>query len=138
MAEITLHTDGASRGNPGAAAIAYRITGLPELLEHAETIGTTTNNQAEYQALLSALTTLQKLELNDSTIACFADSELMVKQLNGEYRVKDELLRPHFLAIKGLVSDLERAGNAVSFTAVRRAENQRADELANLALDGQF
>lgn len=136
MAEITIHTDGASRGNPGAAAIAYHINGLPEKIEHAETIGNTTNNQAEYQAMLAALTALGELKLKDSIVECFADSELMIKQINGDYRVKDALLRPHFMAIKKHIETLERAGNEILFTAVRRAENKRADELANLALDG--
>lgn len=136
MANITLHTDGASRGNPGAAAIAYTISGLPEKIEHAEKIGVTTNNQAEYQAMVAALGALEKLDLKDSTIECFADSELMIKQINGEYRVKDELLRPHFLAIKKLIASLEVSGNLITFTAVRRADNKRADELGNMALDG--
>ena len=136
MPNITLHTDGACRGNPGAASIAYRIDGLPEVIEHAEKIGDTTNNQAEYRAMVAALTALGELGPTNSSINCFADSELMIKQINGEYRVKDELLRPHFLAIKQLIGILEIAGNELSFTAVRREQNKRADELANLALDG--
>jgi len=135
---ITIHTDGASRGNPGAAAIAYVIEGLPERIEQARTIGTTTNNQAEYQALLAALTKLADMGPTSQDIECIADSELMIKQLRGEYRVKDELLRPHYQAILTLVRQLEVDGNTFSFTAVRRAQNKRADQLANLALDGQL
>lgn len=133
---ITVHTDGASRGNPGAAAIAYVIDGLSAKIEHAETIGQTTNNQAEYQALVAALNAIDPVAVRGAMIECFADSELMVKQLNGEYRVKDELLRPHFAAIKQRVTELGKAEATVSFTAVRRADNQRADQLCNLALDG--
>lgn len=137
MVEIIIHTDGASRGNPGAAAIAYVIEGLETgKVEFAQTIGSTTNNQAEYQALLQALTKLAEFSPSGYSINCVADSELMVKQLKGEYRVKDNLLRPHYLAIKAIVEDFEKAGNSVRFTAVRRSENKRADELGNMALDG--
>lgn len=137
MTEIQIHTDGASRGNPGPAAIAYVIDGLESgKIEFAQTIGSTTNNQAEYQALLQALTKLSEFSPSGYAINCIADSELMVKQLKGEYRVKDDLLRPHYEAIKAIVSDFEKIGNQVTFTAVRRSENKRADELGNMALDG--
>lgn len=139
MSEIIIHTDGASRGNPGPAAVAYVIEGLETgKVEFAETIGETTNNQAEYQALLQALTALSQFSPAGYAINCIADSELMVKQLTGEYRVKDNLLRPHYEAIKAMVADFERVGNTVTFTAVRRSENKRADELGNMALDGQL
>ncbi|HSX42134.1 MAG TPA: ribonuclease HI family protein [Candidatus Saccharimonadales bacterium] len=139
MAEIRIHTDGAARGNPGPAAIAYVIE-IPaaDIIEHAETIPATTNNQAEYQALLAALTKLNDLAPRSDEITCFADSELMVKQLNGEYKMKNAELRPHFEAIQKLKMKLEQADNLVSFVHVRREQNQRADELGNLALDGEL
>ena len=138
MNQIVIHTDGASRGNPGAAAIAYVIEGLESgKIEFAQTIGVTTNNQAEYQALRQALTKLSEINIKESNIECFADSELMIKQIRGEYRVKDNLLRPHYQEILSLVGKLTEAGNSFKFTAVRRSENKRADELGNMALDGQ-
>src|SRR5256885_1378724 len=84
----TIFTDGAARGNPGPAAWAYVIThsGLPAV-EHAERLGTATNNVAEYTALVQALTRAAELGLR--RLAVFSDSELMVKQMNGEYSVKN-------------------------------------------------
>jgi ribonuclease HI len=135
---VMIHTDGAARGNPGAAAIAYIIEGLPDgPIEFAQTIGKATNNQAEYQALLEALKKLATLQPTSLMVKCLADSELMVKQLNGEYRVKNAELRPHFAAIQQLVSSLKQGGNTIIFSAVRRIHNQRADQLCNQALDNQ-
>ncbi|MBI4948455.1 ribonuclease HI family protein [Candidatus Berkelbacteria bacterium] len=136
MQEIIIHTDGASRGNPGNAAIAYVIEGLANHdIEFGEKIGITTNNQAEYQALVAALSAVNEHLLSDYNIKCFADSELMVKQLNGQYKVKDMLLKPHFDAIIDLKNKLVAKGNTVTFTAVRRSDNARADKLGNIALD---
>lgn len=137
MLTVTVHTDGASRGNPGPAAIAYRIDGLTQPIEFARVIDTTTNNQAEYQALIAALERLITEDIRSATVDCLADSELMVKQLKGEYRVKDRLLQPRFLHAQQLIRQLEATGNLVSFTAIRREKNQRADELANQALDSK-
>ena len=137
MAEISIHTDGAARGNPGPAAIAYVIKGVGDkVIEHGQKIGNTTNNQAEYQALLAALTALKDLAPSDQQITCHADSELMVKQLRGEYKMKNADLRPHFDAILAAKRGLEQSGNAVSFVHARREQNKRADELGNMALDG--
>ncbi len=137
MAEIQIHTDGAARGNPGPAAIAYVIdrSGL-ETVEHAEAIGETTNNQAEYQALLAALQHVADLAPKNDQVNCFADSELMVKQLNGLYKMRNAELRPHYQAILETKRTLEQSGNTVNFTHVRREQNKRADELGNRALDG--
>ena len=91
---LTIHTDGAARGNPGPAAYAYVIerNGEP-LIEEAERLGETTNNQAEYMALVEALEHALALGSHYRVIV-HSDSELMVKQLNGEYRVKNEDLLP--------------------------------------------
>ena len=139
MRIIVVHTDGASRGNPGPAAIAYVIEGLAaDPIEFAQTIGQTSNNQAEYRAMVAAIEKIS-LDLNEpAAVNCFADSELMVKQLNGEYRVKDALLKPHYQRITGLVDQLNRRHCPVEFTAIRREQNKRADELANLALDDKL
>lgn len=138
MKEIIIHTDGASRGNPGPSAIAYTIEGIDaERRDHAEVIPATTNNQAEYQAVLAAIIAITELGPKDREIKFIGDSELVSKQLQGVYRVKDNNLRPHFLAIKQAVEDLSKLGNHVSFSSVPRAQNSRADRLANIALDGQ-
>ncbi len=136
MRSISIHTDGASRGNPGPAAIAYTIQGLKELLvERFESIGKTTNNQAEYRAMVAALEYLITNNISDSTIQCYSDSELMVKQIQGVYKVKDALLKPHYEKILGYINQLQKSGNTIEFNAVRREANRRADYLANCALD---
>jgi ribonuclease HI len=130
---LTIHTDGAARGNPGPAAYAYVIEreGHPPI-EEADVLGETTNNQAEYTALVKALE--HALDLGTGfRVVVRSDSELMVKQLNGEYRVKNEELRPLYED----ALDLHRQfTGGVSFVHVRRGQNKRADELCNEALDG--
>ncbi|QQG50010.1 MAG: ribonuclease HI family protein [Candidatus Berkelbacteria bacterium] len=135
MSKATVYTDGAARGNPGRAAIAFVINIDGDITEHAEVIGSTTNNQAEYRAMLAACQELAKHSLKNAEITFNSDSELMVKQLLGEYRVKDADLKPHFAAIRELIDNWERAGNDVELVAVRREFNKRADQLANIALD---
>jgi ribonuclease HI len=131
---LTIHTDGAARGNPGPAAYAYVIerNGEP-LIEEAERLGETTNNQAEYMALVEALEHALALGSHYRVIV-HSDSELMVKQLNGEYRVKNEDLLPLWEEAMRL---RKLFPNGVEFRHVRRGENQRADELCNEALDGK-
>lgn len=133
---ISVHTDGASRGNPGAAAIAFVISGLPDgKCEYKEAIGIYSNNQAEYRAMLSALERLVELGIKDTVISIFSDSELMVKQIKGEYRVKDTNLKSLFSQVSSYCARLETKGNQLQFTAVRRELNKEADRLANVALD---
>lgn len=126
-----IHIDGASRGNPGPAAFAVVIRppdGPP--VEVAETIGTTTNNVAEYTALVAALHHAGELGLTHLHI--HSDSELLVKQMNGEYRVKSaDLLDLYLEAVH-----LRKQFAEVKITHVRREQNKRADELCNIALDG--
>ncbi|MDO8649836.1 MAG: ribonuclease HI family protein [Candidatus Berkelbacteria bacterium] len=134
--DITVYTDGASRGNPGEAAIAFVISGLQDgAVEYKEAIGIYSNNQAEYRAMLSALERLVELEIKDADISLFSDSELMVKQIKGEYRVKDINLKPLFSQVSSYCARLEAKGNQLQFTAVRRELNKDADRLANIALD---
>jgi ribonuclease HI len=128
----TLHIDGAARGNPGPAAYAIVLSrpGLPAV-EEAQTIGTATNNVAEYTALIEGLGMAAELGVNSLTV--LSDSELLVKQMNGEYRVKNaDLLELHREAGR-----LMRAFESVRISHIRREQNRRADELANSALDGR-
>lgn len=129
--KLTIHTDGGARGNPGPAGIGVFIQdeGGKVLLEHSRYIGETTNNQAEYAAVVDALHHAK--ELGADEIAFFLDSELVVKQLNGEYRVKDADLAQMFLK----VHNARLAFRKVTFTHVRREQNKDADRLANEAMD---
>ncbi len=126
----TLHTDGGARGNPGPAGIGFvlRIKDV-EAIFHGAYIGETTNNQAEYQALIAGLERAQKEGVTD--IECFLDSELVVKQLRGEYRIKHPDLKPVAAKALALVKSFKR----VTITAVRREKNKEADLLVNEALD---
>lgn len=138
MNSVTVHTDGASRGNPGLASIAYIIDGAQiEPIRYKEAIGLFSNNQAEYRALTAALDKLINLDLRDRPIGFFADSELMIKQIKGEYRVKDANLKVIFQQVIEKCATLRSKGNSLSFTAIPRSSNSQADRLANLALDSQ-
>ncbi len=129
---LHLYTDGGSRGNPGQSAIGCilidPIKGVT-LAEHAERIGEETNNVAEYRALIKGLQLSRAYQPN--RLICHLDSELIVKQLNGEYRVKMHTLQPLFDEIKGLTMELPD----VVFTHIPREDNWRADALVNKALD---
>jgi probable phosphoglycerate mutase len=126
-----LSTDGGARGNPGPAAYGYVLEAEDGtvLAAHGETIGIATNNVAEYSALVAGLE--RALDLGASAVDVISDSELMVKQMRGEYRVKNEALRELFLE----ASRLARRVGTVSYTAVRREHNELADRLVNEALD---
>lgn len=130
----TLHlfTDGGSRGNPGQAAIGCVLEDPSKgetLREHYETIGIQTNNVAEYRALIEGLRIALKYHPNH--LKAFMDSELIVKQLNGEYKVKMESLRVFFDEIQELRLEFP----LVEFTHIPREDNYRADALVNKALD---
>lgn len=126
-----MHTDGAARSNPGPAAFAYTIErpGDSTVEEHG-CLGDTTNNIAEYTALVRALEHAQRL--GGRRLSVHSDSELMIKQMNGEYKVKHPGLLPLYREAQLLTSRFED----VRFHHVRRETNKRADELCNLALDG--
>ena len=126
-----LYTDGGARGNPGPAAFAYVIEADDGtvLAAHGETIGVATNNVAEYSALIAGLE--KALELGLREVDVVSDSELMVKQMLGEYRVKNEALRE--LSVRA--GRLARELGTVTYTAVRREHNELADRLVNEALD---
>jgi ribonuclease HI len=129
---LTIYTDGAARGNPGPAAFAYVIEqdGTPPL-ERKGTLGSATNNVAEYTALIRALE--QAARLGGRRLAINSDSELLVKQMNGEYQVKN----PDLFTLYQEAKDLCRQFDAVTIRHIRREQNRRADRLCNEALDGQ-
>ncbi len=133
--QIVIHCDGASRGNPGPAATAFcAYAGDKLLYENAEYVGITTNNVAEYKAAVMAYDWLISFS-RDYYIAkvdFYFDSELVTKQLNGEYQIKSPLLIPLVLKIKQLEKSLLFP---VFYHHVRRMYNKRPDELANQVLD---
>ena len=128
--EPTIYTDGASRNNPGEAGAGVFIMRDGRPLEKiAQYLGTTTNNIAEYQAAIIGLEHCVKL--GASTVRLHADSELMVKQLNGQYKVKNEGLKPLYLKVKELIAKIGR----VEVQYIPREMNKEADALANKAID---
>lgn len=130
---MILHTDGGARGNPGPAAIGAVISDkLGRVINTAsEYVGETTNNVAEYKALLMGLNLA--LESNIAEITCYLDSELVVKQLNGVYRVKkDDLIQLH-----AKVKELSKKFSVIKFEHIRREFNSVADGLVNQVLDAR-
>ncbi len=126
-----LSTDGGARGNPGPAAYGYvlEIEDGPVLDSRGETIGVATNNVAEYRALVAGLESA--LAHGVTELEVVSDSELVVKQMRGEYKVKNEALRRLSLEAARLAREL----GSVTYTAVRREHNELADRLVNEALD---
>lgn len=125
-----LFTDGGSRGNPGPGAIGGVLIDGEKVIEtFSECIGNCTNNQAEYRAILKGLEIA--INQNIKELQCFLDSELVVKQLNREFRVKDAGLATLFVRVWNLKSSFKK----ISFTHVRREYNSLADKLVNEALD---
>jgi ribonuclease HI len=126
-----LFTDGGARGNPGPAAYAYVLETEDGtvLAQHGEAIGVATNNVAEYSALVAGLRRAH--ELGVSELEVVSDSELLVKQMRGEYRVKNEALR----ALSLEAARLARRFEAVEYRHVKRGHNELADSLVNQALD---
>ena len=126
-----LYTDGGSRGNPGPAAYAYVLeTEDGAVLDaRGEAIGVATNNVAEYAALVAGLA--RAVEAGVSELEVVSDSELLVRQMRGEYKVKNRTLQERFLE----ASQLARRIHRVTYTAVRREHNELADSLVNEALD---
>ena len=128
---VKLFTDGGARGNPGPAAAAFVLQDADGVVLDArgDAIGVQTNNVAEYTALLNGLR--RAVELGLTEIEVVSDSELMVKQMRGEYKIKNAALRE--LSIEA--TRLARAVGDVRYTAVRREHNELADQLVNEALD---
>jgi len=126
-----LSTDGGARGNPGPAAFGYVLEAEDGtvLAAHGEKIGVATNNVAEYSALIAGLEKARELAVDEVEVV--SDSELMVKQMTGEYRVKNEALQE----LWSRASRIARGFRDISYTAVRREHNELADRLVNEALD---
>lgn len=134
MEKIIIHSDGGARGNPGPAGIGAILHSADSkvIAEISKYIGETTNNQAEYQALIAALEKAKELKAQE--VDCFLDSELVVKQLNREYKVKNAELAPLFLKVHNLSLSFKK----IKFSHVRRELNKEADCLANRAMDRGF
>lgn len=128
---LIIYTDGGARGNPGPAGIGVAIydSGMRPIAEVSKFLGVATNNQAEYQAVIAAFR--KAAELGASELDFYLDSELVVKQLKREYKVKNKDLAPLFLTIHNLSLDFKR----ISYTHIPRERNQEADRLANEAMD---
>ena len=134
--KITIHTDGGARSNPGPAAIGVIIEGdLVGKKEYGEYIGEATNNEAEYKAVIFAFKKLKQLigsgKCKEVSIQFLIDSELVVKQLNGEYKVKESGIKGFFLEIWNLKTDFGK----VYFSHIPREENKEADRVVNQVLD---
>lgn len=129
--KIIVYTDGGSRGNPGPAAIGIVIGNK----KYGHKIGDATNNVAEYKAIIFALKKLKALitkkEAKNAEIEIRTDSELITKQLNGKYKIKDADLQPLFIEVWNSKQDFKK----IIFTQIPREQNREADRLVNEALD---
>jgi ribonuclease HI len=130
--KLTIQTDGGARGNPGPAGIGVVISDEhgKVLEEHSEYLGVTTNNQAEYKAAILGLK--RAVALGATSVELVADSELLVKQAKGEYKVKNPDIGKRFLELKNFEIKL---GGHVRYRHVRREHNTHADKLSNDAMD---
>jgi ribonuclease HI len=134
--QFTIFADGGSRGNPGPAGAGAIVRDEQGKIvaEVSEFLGHTTNNVAEYTGILSALETLWSLEgehASEASVAVKMDSLLVVKQMNGEYKIK----HPNLIPLAARVKELARKFKSVTFAHVYREYNKEADKLANLAMD---
>lgn len=131
------YTDGGARGNPGPAALGVVICDARGnvLKKYGEYLGTTTNNEAEYRAAISALKKLKALigkeKAKKSDVHMRADSEFLVKQMTGRYKVENENMQKFFLDLWNLTIDFKK----VSFEAIPREQNKAADAMVNEAID---
>ena len=137
--KVIVYTDGGSRGNPGPAALGVVIKNEKgeTLKSYGEALGTKTNNEAEYSAVVFALKKLKQLfgkeKTKNMTVEMRMDSELVCRQLAGEYKIEEERLFPLFIEMWNLKMDF----GAVSFHHVPREKNREADRMVNEALDGE-
>ncbi|MBU4351065.1 ribonuclease HI family protein [Candidatus Parcubacteria bacterium] len=134
---LIVYTDGGSRGNPGPASIGVLICDDrgKEVKKYGQAIGKATNNQAEYQAAIFALKKIKSLigkkKIADLEVEVRSDSELLVSQLSGKYKILDENIQKLFILVWNLKIDYKK----VNFALIPREENQEADKLVNEALD---
>lgn len=134
--KVIIFTDGGSRGNPGISGLGAVIKIGSEEKKYSEFLGeNNTNNEAEYQALIFALKKVKQLigkaKSKGADLECYADSELMVKQLNHEYKLSNETIQKMFIEIWNLILDFRN----VKFVHIPREKNKEADALANEAMD---
>ena len=134
---LIIYTDGGARGNPGPAALGVHITDTSGhvVKSYGETLGTKTNNEAEYMAVISAMKKVKALLGKEKAKQIYldirADSELLVRQLNHEYKIEAETVQPLFLQAWNLILDFAK----VTFTHIPREKNRQADRMVNQALD---
>ncbi|MCK5084889.1 MAG: ribonuclease HI family protein [Candidatus Pacebacteria bacterium] len=139
MSKLLIFTDGGSRGNPGpsAAGVVIKNDKNEIILKVSKYIGETTNNQAEYEALVLALQKAKGIfkshKVKKGNLECYLDSELVVRHLNHEYKIKDEGLQPLFIKVWNLTLDFD----SVKFFHIPREKNKLADEMVNRELDRQ-
>lgn len=134
--DLIIYGDGGSRGNPGEAAYGFVISQEGEIIyKEGKRIGLNTNNVAEYAAVMEALRYVLRMKYEVSCIKFFLDSKLVVEQMSGRWRVKNEGLRSLILTIKDLEKKL---GTKITYVHVPREENKEADRMVNLALDNQI
>ena len=136
--KLVVYTDGGARNNPGPAAIGVVITQEGQILKkYSDFIGQATNNQAEYQAVIFALKKVKllfnKKKSKTMEVEIRLDSQLVAKQLNHQYKIKEKDLQPLFLKIWNLILDFGQ----VKFKYIPRQQNKEADRLVNQALDNQ-
>ncbi|MDQ3239037.1 MAG: ribonuclease HI family protein [bacterium] len=135
LEKITIYTDGGSRGNPGHAAVGVQIIFPDKEEKHlAQYIGIQTNNYAEYMAVIIALEYLVENNLTENELNFILDSQLVVRQLNGNYKVKE----PTIIILHSRVKKLLNHFNKATFTHTLREFNKIADSLVNLALDNKL
>ena len=131
MQKIIIYTDGGSRGNPGPSAVGVVINNKG----YSEYIGEGTNNEAEYRAVIFALKKTKALmgkeKIKEAEIELKSDSELLIRQLNGEYKISEPRIQQLFIEVWNLRIDFGR----INFTLIPREKNEEADRLANQALD---
>lgn len=141
MDKINVYTDGGSRNNPGKSGIGVLITdgNNNELIRYKEYIGEATNNEAEYRAILKSISLIKKIIGKKTgiktSIKFHSDSELMVNQLNGKYRIKSSNLIP---LAKKFQRDIKKLDNNFEITHISRDKNKIADKLANQAIDEEL
>ena len=137
MTKLLIFTDGGSRGNPGPAAggVVIKNNQNKIILKTSKYLGETTNNVAEYEALILALQKAKGIfkaqKIKNKNLECYLDSELVVKQLNHKYKIKDEGMQKLFIIVWNLTLDFD----SVKFTHIPREKNKLADEMVNRELD---
>lgn len=137
MKKFIIYTDGGSRGNPGPSALGVVFCNerRETIKEYSQYLGLATNNQAEYQAVIFALKKFKALfgksEVQESEVEMRSDSEFLIKQLGGEYKIIDEKIQPLFLEVWNLKIDFKK----IEFKHIPREQNKEADRLVNEALD---